>query len=1100
MWAETIEKLLNVRRGEWKSALLMFFYCMNSISAPFVIGKIVSSTLFLKRVEPQYIPYTYIGVAVFTSLALWFYTRISHLFRLDRLIIGSTGILIVITLAFRLAIAETADASSLVVLIVMGGLYVFIQIMGSLCIIQFWIFANHLFSTREAKRLFGLIGTGGVLANMLGGMAVQWFVEDGGVENMLYLVAGNLFACILCVFFLARPGHISFIEETGEPRHPAKAEKETSASKGVFSDIVKSDLLLGIAGIVIITKLVTNITDYQFKMAIRATYDETQLAYFLGGFYMWIGSIASAMQLLFTGRLLQRFGILFAVILLPACLLAASLGILLTPYLFWPVIMLKASDSMFRYSIYDSTFQLFFLPVSPKLRSRAKSAIEGILKPSFTGIAGLMIIGMNYFLDPAQLSYPVSIFLVIWIWLIVRNHKYYISSLADTLHRRKSFSGGTVATEVVDDTQANALVAALKSPDERLVLAIMEVLAESPRINFDEHAAELFSHPSPRVRAAALARLGKRGDSRYAARISGFLSDADEACRAEAITAYCATARESAMPLVKEFLKGRSPLIKRVALAGIFKFCGPGGASLAREELQDMLSSPDPLVREAGAEVLQEIKSGLFIEQLQKLINDPVIEVQTAAIQAAGELKKQIFLPILLDKLRNPKTSRVATEAIWKFGGEICGALSVILSGQDKDKALRLAIPKILSRIGTQDSLDVLFTNLQTNDEDVRLNILKAVNRLLKNSLPSVLAYPKEQLGLLLRKEIENYYTPLLIIKDVGLEAGNTLLYFALHERMEDTMARIFRIMGIIHGETMETIYMNIFSNAPKARANAIELLDNIMGSGPEKKALFALLESADVETKLEAGKTFFNLENRKPAEWLSELMDDKDHEWVRACAVKLAGDLKMAELLPEIMDACGSSRGIIREAAVFALWKIAGLDKLKELAHNRKTSELQNEINEFIRRSEHGKSAMISTLEKVLFLKSIDLFSQIPGQHLTQVAKVAKEAAFEKDETLMEQGEKGDYLYIIVEGEVKILINGKEVARRGKKECLGEMSILDSEPRTATVAAATDVVLLKIDGEDFSDLLSEYGELAKGIIRILKKRLVEAEARSSAK
>jgi AAA family ATP:ADP antiporter len=1099
MWNITVEKLFNVRREEWKSALLMFFYSMNAIAAPFVIGKIVSSTLFLERVEPKFIPYTYIGVAVFTSLALWFYTRISNRFRLDRLIVGTTALLIVITLAFRLAIAETHESSPFAVLMVMGALYIFIQIMGSLCIIQFWIFANHLFSAREAKRLFGIIGTGGVMANMIGGIVVCGFVEILGVENLLYLVAANLFACILCVYFLAKPRQQKFAEEPEEARHPAKAEKKADSSKGIFSDILKSDLLLGIAGIVIITKLVTNITDYQFKIALRDSFDETELAYFLGGFYLWIGSIASVMQLLFTGRLLQRFGILFAVILLPACLLASSVGILVSPFILWPVVILKACDSMFRYSIYDSTFQLFFLPVAPKLRSRAKTAIDGIMKPAFTGVAGLMIIGMNYFLQADQLSYPVSIFLIIWIWLIVRNHKYYINSLANTLHRRKTFSDGTLSTEVVDDTQAHTLVAALKSSDEKIVLTVMEILAESSLINLDEHAAELLDHQSPKVRATALGQLRKKGNTIYASRIAKCLSDTDESCRAEAITSYCATALDCALPLIKDFLTDKSPLIKRATLAGIFKFCGADGTSLAKKELERMISSPDPQIREAGAEVLQEIKSFAFIEPLAKLIDDPVADVRVAAIQAAGELKKPDFLPLLIDKLSNQKTSRVAAEAIGKFGEEVCDVLSGILSDSTKDKSICLAVPKILSRIGTQRSLDILFTSLQTRDEELRLQILKAINRLLKN-LPLAFAYEKERLDILLRQEIENYYQPLLIIKDVELEAGGTLLYHALHERLEKTITRIFRILGIIYGDTMETIYMNIFSHDSISRANAIELLDNIMGSGPEKKALIHLLESTDIENKLETGQTLFHLKNKRPADWLAELMDDKDHEWVRACAIKLVGDQKIKELEPKIMEALDYRWDIIREAVIFSLYKTGGLEKLKELAHNKKSFKYQNEIDEFINHVEQGKKTMISTLEKVLFLKSIDLFSQIPGQHLTQVAKVAKEDTFEKNEPLMQQGEKGDYLYIIVEGEVKILVNGKEVARRGKKECLGEMSILDSEPRTATVVAASDVVLLKIEGEDFSDLLSEYGELAKGIIRILKKRLVEAETRTTAK
>jgi CRP-like cAMP-binding protein len=132
----------------------------------------------------------------------------------------------------------------------------------------------------------------------------------------------------------------------------------------------------------------------------------------------------------------------------------------------------------------------------------------------------------------------------------------------------------------------------------------------------------------------------------------------------------------------------------------------------------------------------------------------------------------------------------------------------------------------------------------------------------------------------------------------------------------------------------------------------------------------------------------------------------------------------------------------------------------------------------------------MISTIEKVLFLKSVDLFSQIPGEDLAQIAQIAKEIYFEQDQCIIKQGEIGDCLYLIIEGEVKVLTEEKEVTRLGEKECVGEMSILDSEPRSASVFAVTDVVLLKIKQEDFYEMISERSEIAQGVITVLTRRL----------
>ena len=132
----------------------------------------------------------------------------------------------------------------------------------------------------------------------------------------------------------------------------------------------------------------------------------------------------------------------------------------------------------------------------------------------------------------------------------------------------------------------------------------------------------------------------------------------------------------------------------------------------------------------------------------------------------------------------------------------------------------------------------------------------------------------------------------------------------------------------------------------------------------------------------------------------------------------------------------------------------------------------------------------MISTIEKVLFLKGVDLFSQIPGEDLAQVARIAKELYFEQGSQIIKQGDVGDCLYLIIEGEVKVSADEQEIARLGEKESVGEMSILDAEPRSASVFAASDVVLLEIKQEAFYEMISERSEIAQGVIKVLTRRL----------
>ncbi len=137
----------------------------------------------------------------------------------------------------------------------------------------------------------------------------------------------------------------------------------------------------------------------------------------------------------------------------------------------------------------------------------------------------------------------------------------------------------------------------------------------------------------------------------------------------------------------------------------------------------------------------------------------------------------------------------------------------------------------------------------------------------------------------------------------------------------------------------------------------------------------------------------------------------------------------------------------------------------------------------------------MLSTVEKVLFLKSIDLFSQIPGEDLAQVALVSSEETHEPGEEIFAEGESGDALYLVLDGRVRVHKQDRVLAELGERECFGEMAILDAAPRSATVTALTDTNVLKISREDFQEIMGEKPEIAVGIIKVLTRRLRNVQA-----
>jgi len=137
--------------------------------------------------------------------------------------------------------------------------------------------------------------------------------------------------------------------------------------------------------------------------------------------------------------------------------------------------------------------------------------------------------------------------------------------------------------------------------------------------------------------------------------------------------------------------------------------------------------------------------------------------------------------------------------------------------------------------------------------------------------------------------------------------------------------------------------------------------------------------------------------------------------------------------------------------------------------------------------------------LEKVLVLKSLAIFKETPETILSELAPLMQEEEAEAGTVLFKEGDAGDCMYIIYKGDVKIHKGSTTLAILQEKDVFGELSLLDSETRSATATANTDCFLFKIDQEPFYELLESRPEIAKGFIKILCQRLRAQNERSVA-
>ena len=133
-----------------------------------------------------------------------------------------------------------------------------------------------------------------------------------------------------------------------------------------------------------------------------------------------------------------------------------------------------------------------------------------------------------------------------------------------------------------------------------------------------------------------------------------------------------------------------------------------------------------------------------------------------------------------------------------------------------------------------------------------------------------------------------------------------------------------------------------------------------------------------------------------------------------------------------------------------------------------------------------------LSTIEKVLFLKSIDLFAQAAIEDLGRVAALTVEVRFKAGETIFRQGEFVDAIYFVVQGLVAVQRDGARVRQIGAKEAFAVVAALDREAAAHMVSAIEPVHALKLSAEDFHDTLALDYELVRAVFRALCRMIRE--------
>ena len=527
------------------------------------------------------------------------------------------------------------------------------------------------------------------------------------------------------------------------------------------------------------------------------------------------------------------------------------------------------------------------------------------------------------------------------------------------------------------------------------------------------------------------------------------------------------------------------PQVRRGAMVGLLRNGGIEGALGAGTRLLQLAKSTDAAERVYACQVLGEVGIRGFYQPLMPLLLDETFQVRRAALQAAGQIKNPRLWPEVMQGLKLRLVRSAAISALVNAGPEVLPEFSQAYAQDGQDRS---ALVEVCGRIGGHEAIAWLKERLVEPNVNLRTQVLRSLSRCGYQARPEEVTLIRRQID----AEAALAVGHLAVMADLGECDANQLLRDALGHILAQDLERIFFLLSFIYdARTILGARDNLALAAADRRSYAMEILDVSLGQDI-KKWLFPLLNKLSPGQTLQQLKNSFPQTQRSCVQRLQAIINGSKNDfttWMKACALYTVGRMHLDELSMTVADALAGSDALINETAAWTL------SRLKENGANPKGQPLPaspqlDQAAGILNKPRTGSSTMLTTIEKVIALKKVSIFAATPDETLVDVAALLEEVDVDAGERIIEKGDLGDCMYIIVDGEVKVHDGDITLNKLAAGDVFGEMAVLDSEPRSASVTALVNTSLLRLAQEPLYALTDEQPEVARRIIRVLSRHL----------
>jgi HEAT repeat protein len=888
-----------------------------------------------------------------------------------------------------------------------------------------------------------------------------------GTSNLLLVAGIGILGLLVVMVLLLR---LQAPQSHKQLRPHPKTDNNSSSLKRWHGIVMIALAILALVGFYFVDQI------YQFQVGLRFT-NEFILAGFLGAIEATIAIVILLSRLFVTGPFLSRYGLVVGLLALPtvAAVGAALMAITGTIYaagiaFFSLAITSKLLVVALHKSTDRSAFQILYQSLSGGKQLRAQTIIDSLIQPGASGIAGLLLLSLSTI--PLLIIYGLVAILGLWFTVVLFLGRVYKNVTTKALTRRVQGS----LDIYLDSSTISIVERGLQSQNPGTVIYFLDILDQANHTSLEKILLEFLTHPSPEVRENVLERIEKRGLSSFSQQVRELIvpgpqQDTSYTVRGRAIRTLAALGEADVVDELQPFLQSPELPLKMGAMTGLLRSGGIEGVLVAGESLIEMAYSSDPEQRKFVASTLGAVNISGFYRPLIRLLQDKDTDVRQAAVLAAGRLKNPRLWPLVINCMQIRGLSQATRGALIEGGQSTLPFIKAAMAQDDLPANERINLLKVCGRIGGEQATVLLQENLVYPDAAVYNQTLKSL-RACNYHVTGDEALHIEQLVF---NEFAGAAWTLACLEDLSntnyslqsddlqrVQAIELLLTALKHKYWRHIEQSILLLSFIYMPQPLLDAWeiLQDSDDTSQRYAIALETIDRLVPQSISE-LLIPLLDNLSIPQKLQRMVNRYPQERLLPTYRLQAILASPDIQFTPWTIICVAWALFY-------IDPPAYQRYLEEHQSV----------------HGTQTGEPLSLI------PQPGDQEMLTLIEKVLLLKTIYILSDTPDEVLAAMADLFEEVVFKKDEIILQKGEPGKSLYVVIDGEVRIHDGERTFAIRGGGEVLGEMSLLDGQPISASVTATQTTRMLRMDHQVFYELMADRIEIARGIIRTLSLRL----------